>query len=285
MFGRHFPLCMDIRRRLRKDTECIAGLYPPPKITRAVIPPFFPGGQPRRAEFMALALEDGSVGISFVLVDDDFSGEYEEIRERGLVGRDPVELALRLGSDNQGDNMVGMAALNAIHQHAMSKTGVKFDYTTDAFGLLDIGKEDKLGMVGFFPPLVPMAEEKGADLVVLERRERVVKENPKYKVSLDPACLRDRNKVLVTSTTVLNGTIDEVLENTGAADMVSVLGPTAGYFPDPLFERGVDVVGGRQITDPGTVLDNMEAGKRWGPGARKYCWLRSDYPGMDALVG
>ena len=45
----------------------------------------------------------------------------------------------------------------------------------------------------------------------------------------------------------MNNSLDEILAHCSLAAFVSIIGPTAGYFPDPLFARGVDVVGGRVV--------------------------------------
>ena len=36
--------------------------------------------------------------------------------------------------------------------------------------------------------------------------------------------------------------------------LIKGVGPTAGYFPDPLFARGVDVVGGRAVKNGDIVM-------------------------------
>ncbi|MBW2635814.1 MAG: hypothetical protein JRE14_17240 [Deltaproteobacteria bacterium] len=41
--------------------------------------------------------------------------------------------------------------------------------------------------------------------------------------------------------------MDQILAHCSPDAFVSIIGPTAGYFPDPLFFRGVDVVGGRVV--------------------------------------
>ena len=46
-------------------------------------------------------------------------------------------------------------------------------------------------------------------------------------VSLDPARLRPCNKVLCTSTTILNNSLDEILSYCAPQAFVSIIGPTA----------------------------------------------------------
>lgn len=78
----------------------------------------------------------------------------------------------------------------------------------------------------------------------MEKNPQIIERYPKLPVTLDVKALNGCNKVLCTGTTVQNDTLEEVLLHCSAAEHISVLGPTAGYFPDPLFARGVHVLGG-----------------------------------------
>jgi uncharacterized protein (DUF4213/DUF364 family) len=83
---------------------------------------------------------------------------------------------------------------------------------------------------------------------------------------------------------MLNDTLDAVLAACRSARRVAVIGPTAGCVPDPLFDRGVDVVGGRRVTDRRGFLDAFAAGDRWGPFAAKYAIAQPGYPGCATLL-
>lgn len=62
--------------------------------------------------------------------------------------------------------------------------------------------------------------------------------------------------------------------------LVSIIGPTAGYFPDPLFNRGVDVVGGRVVKDGELFFQLLTEQKRWGEATRKTCFQKMTYNGI-----
>jgi len=87
-------------------------------------------------------------------------------------------------------------------------------------------------------------------------------------------------KVLCTGTTVLNDSLEDILAACPPETFFSVVGPTAGYFPDPLFSRGVDVVGGRVVTDGPAFLKLLAERKRWGNATRKVCFQKEAYPGI-----
>jgi uncharacterized protein (DUF4213/DUF364 family) len=75
----------------------------------------------------------------------------------------------------------------------------------------------------------------------------------------------------------LNNSLDEILANCSPDAFVSIIGPTAGYFPDPLFARGVDVVGGRVVKDGRQFLQLLAERKRWGVATQRTCFQRETY--------
>ena len=90
-------------------------------------------------------------------------------------------------------------------------------------------------MIGFFPPLIQRVLDAGAQLTVVELRADLVGEREGYWVTQDPAALRRCNKVLSTSTVLLNHTLDAMLAHCAGARRLAMVGPGAGCLPDALF--------------------------------------------------
>ena len=135
-------------------------------------------------------------------------------------------------------------------------------------------------MVGLFFPLIKSIKRAGADLVVIEKNAQLIKKYPELPITLDAAQLSTCNKVLGTSTIILNNSLDETLRHCAPDAWVSIIGPTAGYFPDPLFNRGVDVVGGRVVTDGEHFLQLLAGQKRWGNATQKTGFQKKTYTGI-----
>ncbi len=268
---------MSLHKEFHQMVTILSTDYQIPKIDKIFLPPFREGGQPGHSEFMAVILEDGATGISFVLVPDREKSSYCSFRGSDYIGKAPLKMALKFGSFSAVDNMLGLAAVNAICQHMFKILDYNFDFTSDSLGLLDIKAHDSVGMVGLFPPLIKRVLDRGASLTIIEKKKKLINENPGINVTLDPGELKHCNKVLCTSTTVNNNTIDEILSYCKKDAKVSVIGPTAGYFPDPLFKRGVDVVGGNLICDSKQFLLRLENRKKWGETARKFCFTKESY--------
>lgn len=64
------------------------------------------------------------------------------------------------------------------------------------------------------------------------------------------AAMEGADVVFVTGSTLVYGGIERYLTAAPASATVVVVGATASVLPDPLFDRGVDVVAGAEIADP-----------------------------------
>ena len=268
---------MSLKDEFRMMVTDLTAIYSIPPITNIFFPPFCKGGQPKEAEFMALKLAGGATGVSYVLLPDEKEEEYTALQPSDFVGQNPRGYALEFGNDDPIREMISLAAINAICQHVMRQTNFRCDSATDSLGLLSVCAGDKLGMVGLFFPLIKSIKKAGADLVIIEKNEHLIQKYPELPITLDVSKLNTCNKVLCTSTTILNNSLDEILSHCAADALVSVIGPTAGYFPDPLFSRGVDVVGGRVVTDGALFIKLLREQKRWGAATRKTCFQKKNY--------
>lgn len=268
---------MNLSARFREMIEHFDARFAIPRIAGVFLPPLHDGGQPTDEQFMALFLEGGATGISFVMIPAEDAEAYRALGADGLVGKAPQEFALAFGSNDPVAQMLGMAAINAICQHVMHEIGCEPDVMTDSLGLLATGEGDRVGMVGLFSGLVAPIQETGAELIIIEMDERLIAENQALPITSDTAQLATCNKILITGTTVLNNTLEDVLGHCAPAALVSVVGPTVGYFPDPLFACGVDIVGGRVVTDSEAFLQRLIHRERLRGTTQRTCFQKAAY--------
>ncbi len=236
------------------------------------------------SNFGAIRLEDGAIGIFFVSLSPEIKKIGENVDLSQFIGMNPIILAKKFGSLDVFEKTIGLGAINAISQYIFKRSNILFDFTSDPLGLLNLNEHDKPGMVGFFPPLVKLIQEMDLELIIIEKKTHLVKKTTNWEVTLDINRLVDCNKVLITSTTVLNESIDEVLKYCSKAEKISIVGPTAGFFPDPLFSRGIDIVGGTYIHSSKLFMDLIFENKHWGPSTKKYCIQKKNYPGISSLL-
>lgn len=253
-----------------------------PRIADVFLPPFQKGGQRKDAQFMAMALEGGACGISFLLLSEEKMEYYKALEPRHFVGKDPEEFALEFGGgEDPIKESISLAAINAICHYVMKESHFPFDKATDSLGLLSVEKGDRIGMVGLFFRLTETIKKAGAEMVIVERRESLIQKYSELPITLDVKQLATCNKILCTSTTVLNNSLDEILAQCSPDAFVSVVGPSAGYFPDPLFARGVDVVGGRVVENSEEFLECLAQRKRWGNATSRTCFQKETYRGIQ----
>lgn len=255
-----------------------------PAVTRIHVPPCRPQPGPE-CEFCAVQLADGSTGMAYTLLEDALPQVQGAREQTDLPGLDPLRLAQRFASSRMADRVLGLAAINAVSQCLFRRAGYTPDYAINSFGSLDLARGDHLGMIGFFGPLVDKCRERDVTLTVLELDASLVRQVPGLEVTLDPGSLARCDKIVSTSTVLLNGTLDDVLLHAAHAQSFVVVGPSAGCIPDPLFSRGVSTVGGTAVADPDAFFDACSALQPWGDTTRKYCIVRgSSYPGFAALL-
>ena len=252
----------------------------PARIRRIVLPPLAdkPG---KEGEFCAVQLDDGAVGLAFTLLDGTLAG----LHARGAgAGRAALDLVRGFEAGDGAARALGLAAINALTRRLFDRAGFVPDDSIDSFGSLRLAPGDRLGMVGHFTPLIEQARELGIPVTVLELKAELVREEPGLVVTLDPARLSGCNKVVSTSTLLLNDTFEAVCTVWRGAEAVAVVGPSAGCPPDPLFAAGVSAVGTAWIADAEAFLGRVAAGENWGATSRKVTLTPQHYPGLDALI-
>ena len=279
----------------------------------------------KNGEFCALELDDGALGISYVLLDDTLQRLIDSGDGGGIVGMDALELARafaaplagaggrggagdggvgnlrtadagagKAGAGGAGARMadvaaahalrrtLGFAACNALSRTVMDRMGFAPPRATDSIGGIAPQAGDHVGMVGLFSPLLKQVTAAGARLTVIELNPDYAGHYDGYRVTLDAAELEACNKVLSTSTILLNHTVDAMLAHCRRAERIVLIGPSAGCLPDPLFARGVTVVGGSWVTDHAGFIDALRRGDSWSAFAYKFALAAADWPGLPA---
>lgn len=254
----------------------------PARVARVVLPPLAdnPG---REGEFCAVQLDDGSVGMAFTLLE----GTLAALHARGpgtLAGRAALDLVRGYAEGDGAERALGLATVNALTRRLYDRAGFVADNAVDSFGSLNLSSGDRLGMVGHFTPLIARARAMGIPVTVLELKAELVREEPGLVVTLDANRLAGCNKIVSTSTLLLNDTFERVVGCWRGADAVAIVGPSAGCPPDPLFAAGVSAVGTAWVVDAEAFLARCVAGEPWGDASRKVTLVPGRYPGLDVLL-
>lgn len=273
-----------IRRWLVEAAQRIDTALGPARVERLVLPP--PMSNPgKEGEFCAVQLDDGSVGLAFVLLEDTLAALHARDRHgTRAAGVAAAELVRGYAAGDAPARTVGLAAINALARRLWDRAGFEPDDSVDSFGSLALAPGDRLGMVGHFGSLISQARALGVPVTVLELRRELVREEPGLAVTLDPRRLAGCNKILSTSTLLLNDTFEQVSALWHGAEAVAIVGPSAGCPPDPLFAAGVSAVGTAWVADGEAFLAHVAAGEKWGASSRKVTLTPERYPGLESLL-
>ena len=263
--------------------EQFAAQGPLPRIRALHLPPDPGANLDNRGEFCALELDDGAIGLSYVLLDDTLARLRAAGDGLGLAGSDPLALARRYATGTGLDKTLGFAAANALTRCLFDRADYVPPVSADSIGELDPQAGERIGMIGFFKPLLGRVLESGASLTVVELRADLAGDKDGYRVTLDASELAACSKVLSTSTVLLNDTLDVMLGHCRNARRLALIGPSAGCLPDALFAGGVTFLGGNWVSDRDAFVDALVRGESQKGAARKVALTPAAYPGFAQL--
>lgn len=277
---------MTFAARYLGQLEAFAAIFPPPRVRALHLPPAMPVEErnANQGEFCALELDDGSLGLSYVLLDDTLERLRAGEGDFHLAGADALAVA-RGYLDGAGlRKTLGFAAANALTRCLFDRAGFAPSASTDSIGQMAPRAGEHIGMIGLFRPLLGRILESGARLTVVELNPELAGAQEGYVVTLDAAALADCDKVVSTSTLLLNNTLDRMLANCRHTRWFAMVGPGAGCLPDALFERGVTMLGGNWIVDGPNFVDALRRGESTSPFSRKSAITLAGYPGTAELL-
>jgi uncharacterized protein (DUF4213/DUF364 family) len=262
----------------------IGGILDVPPVRSIHIAPFEADPE-KSSKFGAMILTDGTVGLTYTALDGALSDLQDRSKTDNLINTSPVQIAQLYAGEFGWQRSLGMAAINAVSQFVFEHSGYVLPAMDKTLDLLALEKGDHVGMVGYFPPLVEQVRARGVPLTVVELNEKWIQRTDGLEVTLDLAHLNSCNKVVCTGTVLINQTLDSVLEHCGNAEQILIVGPTTGCLPDPLFDRGVTLLGGSVVVDHRKFLQLWAAQEKWRRTARRYVLRRGEgFPGYQALL-
>jgi uncharacterized protein (DUF4213/DUF364 family) len=202
--------------------------------------------------YTAVQLDDGSCGLAYTFRDDIQEG-CSVIKSAGtLVGQGASELAAWARSTDPLTAAVGLATLNALIKAPSGAV------ETDLLHLLGCHADDAIGMVGYFGPLVEPLRKRCETLHILERHARA--ESGLLPEAAAGEVLPRCQIVILSATTLLNRTLDGLLEHCSNAREVAILGPSTPLLRDVFSTRGVTLLSGVRVIDPERALRIVSEG-------------------------
>jgi uncharacterized protein (DUF4213/DUF364 family) len=203
--------------------------------------------------YSAAMLDDGNVGVAYTVRENIAAGCTVFTGQRPLAGSKADVLLDFLTSDESVEVTVGLAVANAL-----ANREAPGQLVGDTLDHLLLQADDKVGMVGYFGPLVGPLRERVRELLIFERKlDRSDALLPAEQAGrLLPGC----DVALITSTALLNGTLDELLEAASGCREVVLVGASTPLVPAIFARHGVTLLSGITVTDGPAILQIVSEG-------------------------
>ncbi len=268
---------------------------PIPAVKTVVVPSANPDAGYKYSRFGLLTLTDGSSGFFYRLLDSG-SATFDDVQSLSThpvkEGSSLPDSTLRqwvsgYTSGQATAREIGMASINAVSQHVFRQCGLDVtdaQYSVERYSEQLPTHHKKVGMVGYFRPLVEHLQRSGIPLVVLELDASLHRESPGLQVTNEIDALIGSDYLICTASTLLNHSLDALLAQLAEHCFFELIGPTAGCLPDALFERGVNAVGGSCVVSLSDASSRIAAMQQWGDTVVKYVLTPDNYPGITTLL-
>lgn len=182
---------------------------------------------------------------------------------RGRLARDLLKETEAASGIRRAVGVATMNALAAMCWDRRAAPDVDLRAGVDAYDAVEIRPGERVAVIGAFVPFLKALKSAGQPFTVLEMDPATLK--PDELAHFRPANEADQvlpgaDVVLITGTTLVNHTLEDLLALCRPEARVAVVGPTVSLYPDAFLRRGVDVLGGVQVTEPDEFLDVLAEG-------------------------
>ncbi len=274
---------MSIGTDLQKQVERIRAVLPFPAVDQLYFPALQTDGE-YRDEFGFVFLQSGDIGAFYVSLEETLPQLWQRFPTPAQTAMPLDELLALLDNEDIALRAIGLGAFNALSQYVMRLAGLELQphRNHDRNNLpKPVGK---VGMVGYFCPVIDRLTDAGIAVTVLEKVPERIPDRPLVTATTNPQDLASCDEVMCTASTLINDSLDDLLAACGQVADFSLIGPSAGGLPDLVFSKGVQEVGATVYPDQEKLHYLLANQDSWGKAGKKYRIRREDYPGLDVLL-
>jgi uncharacterized protein (DUF4213/DUF364 family) len=196
--------------------------------------------------YTSVRLDNGNVGLAWTAHENTGSCTHEN-RAGTLAGSPASELMEMLASELKAlPRTIGLATANALI------AGLPRPKTTqrEVLDIVDVDAGDRVAMVGFFGPLVPGLRQTKCKLDILElETDRPGTVSPEDGREALASC----TVAIITATSIVTGTFDELVSVLGKPRAVIMLGPSAVMCPQIFEGTPVTHIAGARVRNAAAI--------------------------------
>ncbi|MEA2041870.1 MAG: DUF364 domain-containing protein [Bacteroidota bacterium] len=177
-----------------------------------------------------------------------------------------------------------ISAINALSEFMISRSNFRISRRTDPLDLIALSKDKIFTVVGAFSSYIRKIQAASCKLNILELDKNAIRpESRQYFVHAykSPEVLAASDVVIITGSTLVNNTLEKLLQKINRNTTVVVTGPSAGIYPEILFRRNVNLIGSTRINDEKQVMQVVREGGTgfhlFKYGAEKITYINEDY--------
>lgn len=192
---------------------------------------------------IGIELDNGNIGLSYMLRENLPSGCSSFSFAQDIIGKNALEVAkLAQSGTDDAQRGVGMAVLTAASRE---KNLIDIEDHDTYFGI-DVQSEDTVGMIGFIGPVAKRFEKKAKKLIVFDEAITLSGQNDKevYKMADQPKLLPECDIVILSGTTMINSTVDELLKMCCNAREIVMVGSSTPMYPEAFQDTNITVLAG-----------------------------------------
>lgn len=203
--------------------------------------------------YFAVEVEGSGVGLCANILSQEKTSCTVFPRAGSLKGSrvsDLFELGMKGGLPGRS---IALAALNAVSNQEKDSGAQE-----DVFEAAGVREGDRVVMVGFIAPVAAMLKAKGCTVDIFEhRRHDDVRIRPQEAMK---ECLSRADVAIVTATSIINGSLSDILAFQSGARAMILMGPSTPMLPRVFSSTPVTFLAGCRVVDAGKALDIVMEG-------------------------
>ena len=203
--------------------------------------------------YTAVTTSDGGMGVAYTCFDSKNTCSVIK-NYHDYEGRPAVDLLEKIKSMNTIERSMALALINALnYEEALL---LPKDKNNDImFDKFNIGKGTRVAMVGFFGPLVKIFKERDVLLEIIDIARCLGRKEDFYEKLGSWADI-----LLLTSTSILNNTTEEILGTVGRDVKAILLGPSTPMVAEAFGHLPVHMLAGTVPLEKEKVLKAIRHG-------------------------
>ncbi|MDY6824397.1 MAG: DUF364 domain-containing protein [Thermodesulfobacteriota bacterium] len=192
--------------------------------------------------YSAITTSDGGTGIAYTWLDNKDACMVQKGYENP-EGKPAIGVLEHIMSDTPVERTMALALVNALNYQAAMDLAADSD-NTDLLDLLNVKQDTRVAMVGAFKPLIRMINQRKGIVELLDMG-RQIGDPARFYTFLE----QWPDAVVVTSTSILNNTTEDILHRVKNDIPVVMLGPSTPLVKAPFAELGVNYLAGTVPVD------------------------------------